>query len=58
MLVRQSKAVIALFGGFVSIMSNRHTYSTSGKTLLTVSILADFALQRGGAVIATDSAAQ
>jgi hypothetical protein len=56
--LKSDETVVALFGNAVSVISDKFTYASQNVTLVTVSILADFGMLRGGAVISTDSAAQ
>jgi hypothetical protein len=56
-LIKADEAVVGLFGNSIQIMSNKYLYATQFVTEITVSILADFNMLRGGAVVSSDSAA-
>jgi hypothetical protein len=56
-LIKADEAVVGLFGNSIQITSDKYTYATQYVTQITVSILADFNMLRGGAVVSSDSAA-
>ncbi|HET9373662.1 MAG TPA: hypothetical protein VFO40_01715 [Chthoniobacterales bacterium] len=56
-LIRADEAVVGLFGNSIQIASNKYTYAPQYVTEITVTILADFNMLRGGAVVSSDSAA-
>ena len=57
-LIKANEAVVGIFGNSVNITANPYTYASQLVTEITVSILADFNMLRGGAVVSTDSASQ
>ena len=56
-LIKADEAVVGLFGNSIQIASNKYTYATQYVTEITVTILADFNMLRGGAVVSSDTAA-
>ena len=50
-ILKADEAVVGLFGNCIQITSDKYTYATQYVTQITVSILADFNMLRGGAVV-------